>query len=178
MIETQRLLLRDWRENDLEPFHRHLNTSAVMRWLGGTMSREDHDWIVIERFMAWQKERGFTLWAVERKADGALLGFCGIKISDEPGSRVNGAHEIAWRLREDSWGQGYAKEAAYAALGFAFRTLQSERVVALTVPGNRRSWGLMERLGMRRREDLDFEGAPWAKGQAIVYELRREDWRG
>jgi RimJ/RimL family protein N-acetyltransferase len=177
MIETERLLLRDWRAEDVEPFHRHLNTAAVMRWLGGTMSRDQHDSIVLERFMEWQETRGFTLWAVERKADGELLGFCGIKISDEPGSRVNGAHEIAWRLREDSWGQGYAKEAAFAALGHAFKALGAERVVALTVPGNRRSWGLMERLGMRRRADLDFEGAPWAKGPAIVYEIASGDWQ-
>jgi RimJ/RimL family protein N-acetyltransferase len=175
VIETERLILRNWRAEDTEPFYRHLNTPAVMRWLGGTMGREQHDSLVLERFIGWQESRGFTLWAVERKADGALLGFCGLKISSEPNSPVNGDYEAAWRFREDSWGQGYAKEAAFATLDFAFRSLGAGRVVALTVPGNRRSWGLMERLGMRRRADLDFEGAPWAKGKAIVYEILRED---
>ena len=69
--------------------------------------------------MRWQEERGFTFWAVERKADGELLGFCGLKIADTPGSPIEGMHEVGWRLREDAWGQGYAKEAAIASLDFA-----------------------------------------------------------
>jgi RimJ/RimL family protein N-acetyltransferase len=176
-IETERLILREWRPEDTEPFHRHLNTPAVMRWLGGIKSREYYDSIVLDRFIPWQKERGFTLWAVERRADKALLGFCGLKISSEPGSKVNGAIEAAWRLREDVWGQGFAKEAARAAFDFAFDSLAAERVVALTVDGNKPSWGLMERLGMRRRPDLDFEGADWADGVVIVYEMPAEEWR-
>ena len=177
MIETERLVLRNWRPADAEPFERHTNTPAVMRWLGGVKTPEYYRSLVTDRFIPWQQERGYTFWAVERKQDGALLGFCGLKISNEPGSQMNGETEIAWRLREDAWGQGYAKEAATAALAYAFETLRAERVVALTVEGNRASWGLMEGLGMRRRPDLDFVGAPWAEGSVIVYESRREDRR-
>ena len=177
MIETERLRLRDWRAEDAEPFCRHLNTPAVMRWLGGVKPRDYYDWLIGERLMGWQEARGFTLWAVERREDAALLGFCGLKISDEPGSLVNGEIEIAWRLREDAWGQGFAREAAAASLDYAFATLEARRVVALTVPGNVASWGLMERLAMRRRSDLDFVGAPWAEGTVIVYDLLREAWR-
>ncbi|HEX8667837.1 MAG TPA: GNAT family N-acetyltransferase [Allosphingosinicella sp.] len=178
MIETQRLLLRDWREEDIEPFIRHLNTPAVMRWLGGVRPPEEHRRSVRERMMRWQEELGFTFWALEEKASGELLGFCGIKIADDPDSPVEGLHEIGWRLREDAWGKGYAKEAAMASLDFAFGTLGADRVVALTVVENIASWGLMERLGMRRSPELDYEGAPWAEGPVIAYALGREQWRG
>jgi len=176
-IETERLRLRAWREEDIEPFIRHLNTPAVMRWLGGTRTVDDQYWAVRERFMRWQEERGFTFWAAERKEDRELLGFCGLKISDDEGSPVEGELEIAWRLREDSWGKGYAREAATAALDFAFARLGAARVVAITVEENRASWGLMERLGMSRRPDLDYDGVEWAEGAVIVYEMRREAWR-
>jgi RimJ/RimL family protein N-acetyltransferase len=177
VIETPRLRLRNWREEDVEPFIRHLNTAPVMRWLGGVRTEEQQHWVVRERFMRWQEERGFTFWLVERKEDGALLGFCGLKIADDAVSPVEGSLEIGWRLREDAWGQGYAKEAAQASLDFAFGTLAADRVVALTVQGNTASWGLMERLGMIRRPELDYVGAEWAEGPVIVYELRREQWR-
>jgi len=89
-----------------------------------------------------------------------------------------GAIEIGWRLREDAWGQGYAKEAATAALRHAFETLGAERVVALTVAGNAASWGLMLRLGMERREALDYVDADWPESMnpVIVYAMERERW--
>ena len=177
MIETERLTLRNWREEDIEPFIRHLNTAPVMRWLGGVRTREQQSAVVRDRFIAWQEALGFTFWAVERRSDGELLGLCGLKLSDDPGSPVEGAVEIAWRLREDAWGQGYAKEAAVASLDFAFDRLGVERVVALTVEGNAPSWGLMLRLGMTRRPDLDYATAMWADGLVWVYEMRREQWR-
>ncbi|RXZ64721.1 GNAT family N-acetyltransferase [Pelagerythrobacter rhizovicinus] len=175
--ETERLVLRDWREEDWAEFFRHTNTPAVMRWLGGELD---------EAGMAAQRERvegsgrrnGFCFWVVERKADGALLGFCGLKRADAPGSTVTGAVEIGWRLREDAWGQGYAKEAATAALGLAFGRFGAEKVVALTVEGNAGSWGLMRRLGMRRREELDYPDErydpPWR--DTIVYSIDRAAW--
>jgi RimJ/RimL family protein N-acetyltransferase len=132
--------------------------------------------MIRERLMAWQERYGHTFWVVERKGDDALLGFCGLKIADDAGSPVEGELEIGWRLREDAWGQGYAKEAAAASLDFAFRPLQAPRVVALTVSGNLPSWGLMERLGMTRRPDLDYDGPAWAEGRVIVYSIGREAW--
>ena len=177
MIETPRLLLRDWRDEDIELFVRHTNTPAVMRWLGGVKPDDVVRGVIEDRLMRWQRELGFTFWAVERREDGELLGFCGLKIADDPGTPVVGEVEIGWRLREDAWGKGYAREAASASLAHAFGALQAERVVALTVHGNEASWGLMKRLGMVRREDLDYVGADWAEGPVIVYEMRREQWR-
>ena len=177
MIQTERLILRDWRLEDVEPFIRHLNNPVVMRWLGGVRSVEQQEAVVRDRFIRWQEERGFTFWVVERKADRELLGFCGLKIADDAGSPVEGALEIGWRLREDAWGQGYAREAAAASLDHAFGPLAADRVVALTVEGNSASWGLMERLGMIRRPDLDYEGPDWAETKVIVYEMRSQAWR-
>jgi len=176
MIETDRLVLRNWRPGDGEQFHLHTNRPAVMRWLGGVKSREFLDEIVASRFVRWQEERGFTFWVVERKEDGAFLGFCGLKIADDPGSPVEGEYEIGWRLREDAWGQGYAKEAAAASLDHAFGPVGAERVVALTVVGNRPSLGLMERLGMTRRPELDYRGPEWAEGTVIVYTIGKTEW--
>jgi RimJ/RimL family protein N-acetyltransferase len=177
VIETPRLRLRDWTEADCEPFIRHTNTPAVMRWLGGVRTAEAIETVIRDRLMRWQADRGFTFWAVERIADGALLGFCGLKIADDQGSPVEGEFEIGWRLREDAWGQGYAREAATASLDHAFHALTAPRVVALTVDGNTASWGLMERLGMTRRPELDYQGPDWAEDKIIVYAIGRDEWR-
>ena len=177
MIETERLCLREWRETDIEPFIRHTNTATVMRWLGGVKSPELLEDVVRDRFIVWEAQHGHTFWVVERRQDKELLGFCGLKIADDVGSPVEGQVEVGWRLREDAWGQGYAKEAAIASLDFAFTRLTAPAVVALTVDGNRASWGLMERLGMQRRPELDYEGPAWAEGRVIVYRIERAQWR-
>ncbi len=175
MIETARLRLRNWREGDAALLHLHCNTEPVMRWLGGVKPAAFME-EVAARLAGWQELHGHTFWVVERKEDGAFLGFCGLKIGDDPGSPVEGGVEIGWRLREDAWGKGYAREAAAASLDYAFGTLGATRVVALTVPGNRPSWRLMERLGMTRRPDLDYSGPDWAEGPVIVYAIGREEW--
>jgi len=172
-IETARLLLRNWREADIDPFDRHTNTEAVMRWLGGVQTREQLEDAMRNRIMRWQEERGFTFWAVERKGDGELLGFCGLKIANIEGSPIEGRHEVGWRLREDAWGQGYAKEAAIASLDFAFDRLGAPVVVAITGIQNEPSWGLMERLGMTRRPELDYDDPRFPDlNPVIVYDIR------
>ncbi|MGV3479027.1 MAG: GNAT family N-acetyltransferase, partial [Sphingobium sp.] len=83
-----------------------------------------------------------------------------------------------WRLREDAWGQGYAREAAIASIRRAFLVHGAERVVAFTVQGNSASWGLMERLGMVRRADLDFIDPAYGPdlNPTIVYVTERDQW--
>lgn len=178
VAETQRLRLRTWRDGDRSEFVRHLNTPAVMRWLGGVMAQDEARMRIVDRMMVWQEERGFTFWVVERKADGALLGFCGIKIADTPGAPIEGVHEVGWRLREDAWGQGYAREAAIASIDFAFETLAAPRVVALTFNGNEASWGLMERIGMTRRPECDYDDARFGDlNPTIVYDIHPGELR-
>jgi RimJ/RimL family protein N-acetyltransferase len=178
-IETERLVLRDWRDGDLPRFLAGTNTPPVMRWLGGVMD-ETLQQGLLGRVEACRAANGFCFWIVERKRDGEVLGFCGLKRADAPGSSVTGAMEIGWRLREDAWGQGYAKEAASAALDAAFDRFGAEEVVALTVEGNAASWGLMKRLGMRRREELDYADTRFEPPvrDHIVYSIDREGWRG
>ncbi|MXO60523.1 GNAT family N-acetyltransferase [Altererythrobacter salegens] len=175
-LETDRLVLRDWRDEDFEPFFRHTNTPAVMEHIAPLLDDERKAHFrrkVIERAALY----GHTLWVMERKADGAILGFCGIKRCDVAGSPI-GDFEIGWRLREDCWGQGYAREAAIATRDAAFELFGAPHVVALTVERNHRSWGLMKRLGMKRREDLDFIDPTYALdgGRIILYSLDQAEW--
>jgi RimJ/RimL family protein N-acetyltransferase len=161
MIETDRLILRSWRDEDGPGFVRVTNTPAVMAHLGGV---QDPDLLMtsVERQQRMQRERGHCFWIVERRADGALLGFCGLKAPCVPETPVADDVEIGWRLREDAWGRGYAKEAALASLAWGWTHLDAARIVAITVPANTASWGLMERLAMRRRANLDFDHPAFA----------------
>jgi len=129
MIETERLLLRPWRREDVAEFVRVTNTPAVMEYLGGV--QEPRNFLgTFARVAASQEKDGFCFWIVERRTDGAILGFCGLKIGNTP--PIQGEIEIGWRLREDAWGQGYAREAAVATLDWAWRTLACDRIVAIT----------------------------------------------
>lgn len=175
-LPTERLILRDWRDEDWPPFFASTNTPSVMRWLGGVMDDDKLAW-QRGRIEGYARDLGHTFWAVERKADGAVLGFCGLKRANQPGG-PQGDFEVGWRLREEDWGKGYAKEAAIASLNHAFTALDSPHVIALTVIGNSASWGLMERLGMQRRADLDFDSPDFdaETGRIIAYALTRAEW--
>jgi len=180
VAETARLILRTWDFADRALFTRLVNTPAVTRWLGGLQSEAEAE-AAYDRLDSYQAEHGHTFWIVERKSDHALLGFCGLKRVNAPGAGpITGDFEIGWRLREDAWGQGYAKEAAIASLDLAFQRFGAPHVVALTVPGNVTSQGLMKRLGMTRREDLDYVDTRFAHpsdiNPAIVYWMSAADW--
>lgn len=182
-IETERLILREFTsEADWEAFFRVTNTPAVMEWLGGVL---DGSGVAQQRARIEQctAAHGHCFWLVERKPDGGhlageVLGFCGLKRADAPGSTVTGEMEVGWRLREDAWGKGDAREAAEASLEAGFATFGAAQIVALTVADNRPSWGLMIRLGMRRREELDYADdrydPPWR--DTVVYSISREEW--
>jgi RimJ/RimL family protein N-acetyltransferase len=175
--ETARLVLRDWREDDWPVFWRLTNTPAVMRWLGGVADEATRT-AAQARVEGYRRDHGHTFWVVERKDDGALLGFCGLKLSNQAGG-PQGMMEVGWRLREDAWGKGYAKEAAVASLDLAFDCFGADEVIALTVQGNTGSWGLMLRLGMERREDLDFDNADFDPDnpRIIVHAISRARWQ-
>jgi len=175
--ETDRLILRDWREEDWPRFWEGTNTPAVMRWLGGVCDADKRAGAQ-DRLLGYQRDHGHTFWVLERKADGAILGFCGLKRCNQAGGPL-GMMEVGWRLREDAWGQGYAKEAATASLNLAFERYGADEVVALTVARNTASWGLMKRLGMQRREDLDFANADFDPEEPtiIVYSITQREWR-
>ncbi|WBO24213.1 GNAT family N-acetyltransferase [Sphingomonas abietis] len=164
MIETARLILRGWGDADGETFARVTNSPAVMMHLGGVAPAERLARLAAEQ-QALQARDGHCFWIVERKADRALLGFCGLEKGDV--GPIAGEIEIGWRLREDAWGQGYAKEAAFASLAWGWAHLDAPRIMAITTPANRASWGLMERLGMTRRHDLDFGHPAFARDHPL-----------
>ena len=155
VAETERLILRTWETADRAQFARHCNTPAVTRFLGGIQTDEELN-AGFDRIDSYQRDSGHTFWVVERKSDAAFLGFCGLKVADVPGTPLDGEVEIGWRLREDAWGQGYAREAAGAALDWAWANLAVSRIVSFTSALNAPSERLMQRLGMTRRPDLDF----------------------
>jgi len=158
MIETERLIVRSWRDSDRAPFAALNADPEVRRYLGPVQTQGESD-AVIERLSAIDAKYGHTFWAVERRADGAFLGFCGLipwDVTDD--ARL----EIGWRLARAWWGQGYAREAAVACLDWAWANTSHAAVHAITVPANTASWGLMERLGMQRLSggDFDHPGVP------------------
>jgi RimJ/RimL family protein N-acetyltransferase len=178
--KTDRLLLRTWDAVDEARFYDVMNTPTVMRWLGGLQS--PGEWSAgFQRLLGYQRDFGFTFWIVEGKGDGEILGFCGLKRANAPGAdAISGEVEIGWRLREDAWGQGYAKEAAIASLDLAFHRFRAPQVVAVTSANNAESQGLMIRLGMSRREDWDFVDQRFPADSdvnpQIVFAIEAADW--
>lgn len=167
MIETARLALRPWRYRDRLPFRDMCRDPQVMAMLGGPLrGRAFEDRLAGLRAA---DAMGIGMRAVERREDGAFLGYCGLKCAGMSPSPVAGRVEIAWGLAHAHWGHGYALEAARAVLDHA-----SGPVIAFTARANARSWGLMARLGMTRRPDLDFDHPSLAPDDPlrphIVYE--------
>lgn len=154
MIETERLLLRSWRDADVVPFNAINADPRVMATLG-PLQTLDETAALVARMQAIDASCGHCFLAVECKADAALIGWCGIVRGPES-TPIAGRPEIGWRLAHDYWGKGFAREAAQASLDWGFANLTDDAIWAITSRGNTRSWGLMERLGMRRHPELDF----------------------
>jgi RimJ/RimL family protein N-acetyltransferase len=177
-LETERLNLREWRDEDREPFHEMSNDPRVMATLGPVMTRAESD-ALIDKVQARQVEHGHTVWALERKDDAVFLGWCGLVIVPD-GLPLAGLPEIGWRLAYHAWGQGYAREAALTSLDWAFGVQNMQRIWAYTTVGNDASWGLMKRLGMSRHHDLDFDHPLVADGSPlkphIVYSIGQDQW--
>ena len=165
MIETERLLIRPWEERDRAPYAAIKADPLVMATLGPVQSRAQSD-ATLDRWIARVGEWGHSFRAVERRADGVLLGWCGLAYPPDD-TPVAGEREIGWGLGSAHWGRGYAREAAAATLGWAWANTDSERVVAITTPGNTASWGLMERLGMTRLAEGDFDHPLLAEGDPL-----------
>ena len=178
VADTPRLILREWDDEDEQRFYEVMNREEVMRHLGGVQLPEEWG-AAYQRVRGFSRDFGHTFWIVEERSSGDILGFCGIKRVNAPGAgELNGAHEIDWRLRPEAWGKGIAKEAAIASLDVAFERFGAPDVIAMTVPDNKASWGLMERLGMTRRQDLDFIDERFGPelNPSIVYWLDAADW--
>ncbi|OHT18893.1 GNAT family N-acetyltransferase [Edaphosphingomonas haloaromaticamans] len=177
MIETNRLILRPMTEADKPWAAAQCADPEVMALLGGPQTREASD-ERIDKMIRLQAERGFSFFGLFRKADGRPIGLCGLKLFDAEGATLPGEVEIGWRLDKDCWGQGYAREAASASLDFAFGTVGAPLVIAITSQRNAASWGLMRRLGMTRRPDLDFNDPRFGPedNPTILHLIEAKDW--
>jgi RimJ/RimL family protein N-acetyltransferase len=187
LLTTQRLILRPWRETDRAGFARLNDDPAVMEFMPRRLSRDESD-ATAARIQAAIEERGWGFWAVEVQggADGgaaaqggAFIGFVGLSV---PGfaAHFTPCVEIGWRLAKEHWGNGYASEAAAACLRFGFEKLKLQQIVAFTVPLNKRSIGVMERIRMSRDPADDFDHPKLSAGHPlqrhVLYRINRSDW--
>jgi RimJ/RimL family protein N-acetyltransferase len=174
VIETQRLILRRWRDADRAPFAAMHEDREVAYWLGGPAFASKVA-VFTDRYNAGIDSRGFGLMAIERREDGALLGCAGVVPITQAGLPVGG-FEAEWRLARWAWGSGYASEAARACLVDAFgRDLQE--IISFTAETNVRSMAVMERIGMVRDPARDFDHPALEEGHPLrrhlVYAARR-----
>jgi RimJ/RimL family protein N-acetyltransferase len=163
VIETERLILRDWAPPDHAVFCAMNADPQVMRHFHKTLTPAECD-EKLERLRGWSETRGYTFWAMQRKSDGAVLGNCGLKPLTVPWPSPDDI-EIGWMLAKAHWGQGYAREAAAAALDHGLKI--APRVIAMTTQGNTASWGLMVRLGMAPMPDLAFDHPEVPEGNPL-----------
>lgn len=177
MMQTDRLLLRQWQPADLDPLARMNANSDVMRFFPSVVPEQRSHQLA----HTWQQqlcEQGWGLWAVESRGDKAFIGFVGL-------NRVVAAipHapflELVWRLLPEYWGRGYAPEAAAAALDVAFAALAEEAVYAMTALINQPSIRVMEKLGMGNTGEV-FDHPAVAAGHVLqqhcLYRMRQTMW--
>jgi RimJ/RimL family protein N-acetyltransferase len=173
VIETARLVLRDWRDEDREPFARLNADPEVMAHFPALLTRPESD-AVVDRL------RGSTLWAAETKHDRRFIGFIGLS-TPRFAAHFTPATEIAFRLARDAWGHGYATEGAKAACAYGFETLPLEEIVSFTAVSNVRSQRVMQRLGMTRSPQDDFDHPALPPGHPlrrhVLYRLGRSVFR-
>jgi RimJ/RimL family protein N-acetyltransferase len=176
-FETPRLLLRQWRESDREPFAAMNADPVVMEFFPSLQSRASSD----ASIDAWQLQfatQGWSNWALERLETGEFIGFVGLSIP----RRIlpfPPCVEVGWRLSRAHWTNGFATEGARAALRIGFERLGLPEIVSFTALGNRKSRAVMERIGMRNaNEDFEHPGVP--EGHPLrahcLYRVTRAQW--
>jgi RimJ/RimL family protein N-acetyltransferase len=178
MIETERLLLREWREEDREPFAHMNGDPRVMEFFVATMTPTETD-ALIARYREHWRTRGYGMCAVDRKLDGGgreFIGYIGLarvryEIDFTP------VVEVGWRLAPHVWGQGLATEGARAALAYGFDTLGLDEIIAFTATTNVRSRRVMDKIGMTHDPRDDFEHPNIKEGhplrRQVLYRTRR-----
>ena len=174
MLETERLRLRAWEPSDREPFA-HINADPrVMEFFPKRLTREESD-ATIERIESHLRSKGFGLCAAELRDDRRFIGYVGLHTPTFE-ARFTPCIEIGWRLASDVWGAGLATEGALAVVCHAFENLGLDEIVSFTVPANRRSIRVMEKIGMTRDAVDDFEHPNLPLGHPlrlhVLYRLR------
>lgn len=175
-LGTKRLTLRHWCDDDLAPFAALNADPRVMEFLPHPLSRPESDEFA-GRIRAHFEEHGFGLWAVEIREGGDFIGFVGISVPRFQ-AHFMPCVEIGWRLAHPHWNKGYATEAAQRVLQHAFHELEMSEIVSFTVPMNRGSRAVMEKLGLSHDEREDFDHPVMPAGHRlrrhVLYRIRRE----
>ena len=165
MIHTDRLVLRPAVDADRAAIAALNAHPKVGEWLGGVRDRAASD-AFVDRVQAHEAEHGFGFWVVEHKADARVIGMTGVWWVP-PEMDMPGTVEIGWRFMPDAWGQGYATEAARAALDYGLRALGLEEIIAFTARTNLASQAVMKRIGMVHAPERDFEHPGLADGDPL-----------
>jgi RimJ/RimL family protein N-acetyltransferase len=175
VIETERLILRTWEQEDVDDYYRINQDPKVIEFLLGPLTIQE-----VKDFMAAMNEQfaklNFTLFAVEAKLSGNLIGFIGLNPPNWQ-SHFSPCVEIGWRLGSQYWHQGYATEGAKAVLDYGFNRCHLTEIVSFTVPANIRSIRVMEKIGMQRDVDGDFAHPKLASdhklSKHVLYKIKR-----
>lgn len=177
VLHTERLVLRQWRDEDRDAWAALNADPAVMRHFPATLTQAQSDhWFDVNRDRI--DEQGWGLWAVEVVGEAPFVGFVGIAVPGFDAS-FTPCVEVGWRLARPHWGKGYAPEAARAALAFGFEDLDLEEIVSFTAVGNAKSRRVMEKLGMTEAFEFDhprLAGDPLERH--VLYRLARADRTG
>jgi RimJ/RimL family protein N-acetyltransferase len=181
MIETERLLLRPWQASDLPAFATMNADPRVRRFFSSLLTREESD-ASVARFVRMHELDGFGFLATELRDTSEFIGLIGIQRMSFllPGLSIP-AVEIGWRLNAESWGKGLATEGARACLDLAFEKFQIPEIVAFTIPANLPSRRVMEKLGMTRNPDDDFDDPRIPAGNPcqrhVLYRIKKSTWQ-
>lgn len=177
-LRTARLVLRAWRDDDLDAWAALNADPHVMEYFPKVLDRAESD-AVAARVRENMQKRGFGFWAVEVPGVAAFAGFLGLTVPRFT-APFTPCVEIGWRLSRACWGKGYATEGARAALAHGFGPLRLEEIVAYTAMGNQRSRHVMEKLGMTYSAEDDFDHPNVPEGHPIrrhvLYRLPRTRW--
>jgi RimJ/RimL family protein N-acetyltransferase len=174
---TSRLLLRQWRQRDRSPFAALNADPLVMEHFPALLTRDQSD-AVVDRCAEQIQRNGYGLWAVEVRTSGEFIGFVGLAVPAWEAA-FTPCTEIGWRLARSAWGQGYATEAARAALATAFGGVGLDDVVSFTTTRNLPSQRVMQRIAMTRDPSEDFNHPRVTDGplrRHVLYRISRGDW--
>jgi RimJ/RimL family protein N-acetyltransferase len=174
-LQTDRLLLRRWRDSDSLPFQAMNADPRVMEFMPSLLSPDESD-ALVDRAQVHFDRRGYGPFAAELIENHSFIGFIGLSIPNFDAPFMP-AVEVGWRLAFEYWGQGLATEGARAAVHYAFGELGLDSLVSFTVPENPRSRRVMEKIGMTHDPCDDFdhprlpEGHPFRRH--VLYRLKR-----
>ncbi|KNF08350.1 acetyltransferase, GNAT family [Gottschalkia purinilytica] len=163
-IETERLILRDWKQSDLEEFRKINSDEVVMEYFPKTLSEQETD-AMYEAIQKEFEEYNYGLYAVEVKENKEFIGLIGFHRATFD-SDFTPCVEIGWRLKKEAWGKGYATEGAKACLKYGFEQLGFEEIYSFTAKINTRSQNVMKKLGMNYVKDFNH---PKVESDSVLY---------